>query len=145
MPLNTQTYILASAEVVTAAVTYPIDRRYVGDFASEVTFYIDVQSVNGGTDATAKLVAAVSGVIPHVNGNQFSVERVFALDAVQKVNLTAEAEDWPNPICAGGSTYPVTVQRTYIGFGKDLRLTLTPTLVGSVTGFTVTVVMHVKG
>lgn len=137
--------ILASQESLTVATTYPTHRLHLGDWSNEVTFTIDVQSVNGGTDAPAKIVASMSGVMPHTTGNQYLNERVFGLDAVQKVNLTAEAEDWPNPICIGTSTYPVTVQRTYIGFGKDLRLTLTPTLSGAVTGWTVSIVAHAKG
>jgi hypothetical protein len=130
--------ILASGEVIAAATTYPENRLALGSEFSEVTWIVDVQAATGA----GNLVASMSGVLPHTTGQQYLNERLFALDAVQLANLTAEGEDWPNPLATNASAFPLTVQRTYIGFGNDLRLTLTPT--GGAT-FTVTVVVHGKG
>jgi len=131
--------IITSAFVISTAVTWPQHRYHPGDWANELTLYIDVQSVTG----TGSLVmTTIYGVIPHTTGNQYLTERLFALDTVQRVNLTAEAEDWPNPLCTNASSFPLTLQRTYIGFGKDLRFLFTPT--GGAT-FTTTLVIHAKG
>lgn len=117
----------------------------MGDQATEITFIIDVQAVTG-SPTSGTITAKVQSVIPHTTGNQYLTERLFDLDAVQKVNLTAEGEDWPNPICTDLSSFPITVQRTYFGFGHDLKLVLTPAFVGGTSpGFTYSVVQVVKG
>lgn len=137
--------ILASQETVAAAITYPAHRLHLGDWANEVTFVVDIQSLSGAP-STASLTASIQAVMPHTTGNQYLNERVFALDATQLTNLTAEGEDWPNPVCTQASSFPVTVQRTYIGFGKDLRLTLTPSFTGgSSPAFVLSVLAHGKG
>jgi hypothetical protein len=136
--------ILAAGEAVTTAKTYPQHRLGLGDFASEVTFIVDVQSLNGAPTA-ALLTATIQGVMPHTTGNQYVTERVFNLGTAQAAALTVEGEDWPT-VASEASSYPVTVQRTYRAFGKDLRLVLTPAFTGGTTpSFTVSVVAHAKG
>ena len=130
--------ILASVESVSVATTYPANRPWLGDWASELTFIIDVQSATGIGTLTVK----PQGVMPHTTSAQYLNERLFDLDATQRAALTLEGEDWPAPVCTQASVFPITVQRTYVGWGKDLKLVLTPT--GSLVPV-VSIVYQAKG
>lgn len=138
-------HILAAGESLTVATTFPAHRMNVGDYASEVTFIVDVQALNGAP-TSASLAAKVQGVMPHTTGYEMLNERLFDLDAAQAAALTADGQDWPAAVATEGSAFPVTIQRTYKGFGKDLRLVLTPSFSGGTSpAFVVSVVMHTKG
>lgn len=137
--------ILASAESLSAETVYPGYRLDLGDTAVEVTFIVDIQSLSG-SPTTASLTAEVQAVMPHTTGNEFLTERVFSLSDGQAAALAAEGSDWPSPLCDQDTTYPATVQRTYRGFGKDLRLVLTPAFTGGTSpAFVISVVAHAKG
>lgn len=122
-------------------------------WADELTFILTVLGTTGspsGGTLTAGFLLGNPNTQDGLNGTgayQYSDPAYSAMDAQQKWALIAEGEDWPNPVAAYNSAFPVTVQRTVKNFGAmvDLVLSASTLAGGSSPAFTISGVLIQKG
>lgn len=114
---------------------------------TEVTFYIQVESVTGAP-TTWTLAMAPEFLIPHTTGDQFSTPNGpiwTAFDSTQAAGLTYEGESWPTWTQATG--IPARAKRTYRGFGwgMGIAVTLSNLTGGTSPSVNITATMVAKG
>lgn len=135
--------VLVHAGAINAAGTSQVEQtqppnRIDWDWADEVTFQVDVQSVQG-SPTTWSLTAKFQFCMSDTTGAGYSTERWFDLQPEQVQKCIVEGVGWyggaataPTGVAAGiiaqnGDTLPITVQRTIRNFGARTRVLLVPT------------------
>lgn len=138
--------VLVHAGPINAAGTSQVEQtqppnRIDWDWADEVTFQIDVQSVQG-TPTDWALTAKFQFCMSDTTGAGYSTERWFDLQTEQVAQCIVEQIGWyggastaPTGAAVGtiaklGDTLPLTVQRTIRSFGARVRVLLVPTFTG---------------
>jgi len=141
--------LIAAGQLVTAsltdavALTQPANFTDVGCWADEVGFALTVVGVNGAPSAWS-LGIKFQFMQPHAGSNtfQYTTRTWFDLQQEQTETCIVEGVGWYGgnhvPPVAGeygivadqGDTLPISVQRTVVHFGSDVRIKLDPQFTG---------------
>lgn len=141
--------VLLHAGAINAAGTGAVEQNQPANqidwgWADEVTFIVDVQSVQG-VPTDWSLTGKFQFCMPDTTGAGYSAERWFDLQAEQVSKCIVEGVGWYGgasaaPVGAAvgtiaklGDTLPLTVQRTIRNFGLRTRILLVPTFTGGTT------------